>query len=230
MHKWPVEVDYSKKKQYRIIPSVYPTINFFENLVDPSEMEIVFEIESLTNDRLRQEVGDIFLVPPEDRVCGPGASVVMAAFTHVTTNSPSRFTDGTYGVYYASLTQKTAIYETVFHRERFLRTTNEAPGEITMRVYEGEIKKRLFDVRSEEYKLFHHESYYAQSQAFGKALRATKAWGLIYNSVRHPGGECIAALRPPAISNPHQTKHLRYRWNGETITEVLDMQSLLQFS
>ena len=103
------------QRHYRIIPSAYPTINFFEDLVDPAEMETLWEIESLTNDRLRQEAGDIFLVAPEDRICGHGASVVMAAFTHI--GRPSRFTDGSYGVYYASFSTKTAIRETVHHRE-----------------------------------------------------------------------------------------------------------------
>ena len=37
--------------------------------------------ESLTNPRLRDEVGDIRLMPPEDRVYGDGASWIMAAFT-----------------------------------------------------------------------------------------------------------------------------------------------------
>ncbi len=48
------------QQQFRIIPSVFPPINFFEDLVDPSEMEILWEIENMTNERLRQEVGDIF--------------------------------------------------------------------------------------------------------------------------------------------------------------------------
>src|SRR5690349_11222276 len=101
MLKQPQPVLLEDRIQIRIIPSVYPSINFFEDLVDASEMETLWEIESLTNERIRQEVGDLFLVPPEDRVSGPGSSVVMAAFTHI--GKPSRFTDGSYGVYYASL-------------------------------------------------------------------------------------------------------------------------------
>jgi len=217
------------KSQFRIIPSVYPTINFFEDLVDPSEMELLFEIEGLTNERLRQEIGDIFLVPPEDRVSGPGASVVMAAFTHVSESSPSRFTDGTYGVYYASMTRETAIYETVYHRERFLRATNEEPGEITMRVYQGTIKQALHDVCGETYAALHHPTYYAESQLFAKQMRQQKAWGLFYRSVRHAGGECIAAFRPPAISKPQAISHLRYVWNGINIVEVFDARSILRF-
>src|SRR6478736_232590 len=117
-------------KQFRIISSLYPPIYFFEDLVDPSEMEMLWEIESLTNERLRQEIGDIFLIPPEDRISGTGSSTIMAAFTHL--SKPTRFSDGSYGIYYAALSQETAIRETIYHREKFLSNTNQPPQELTM--------------------------------------------------------------------------------------------------
>jgi len=210
--------------QYRIIPSHYPPINFFETLVSPSEMEVLWEIESITNERLRHEAGDLFLVAPEDRVSGPGASVVMAAFTHI--GQASRFTDGTYGIYYAGLTKETAIRETVYHREIFLSATNEEAGEIAMRMYVGKILKPFHDLRHQDFEQYHHASDYRASKKLGKQLKQNHAWGIIYNSVRHAGGECIAALRPPAISIPKQLSHLRYIWDGKKITEVLDTKSI----
>src|SRR6185312_7303050 len=104
MLQLPQSINLIGQKHFRIIPSIYPPINFFEDLVDPSEMQIVWEIEGLTNERLRQEVGDLFLVAPEDRVSGPASSVVMAAFTHI--SKPTRFSDGSYGVYYASFSRE----------------------------------------------------------------------------------------------------------------------------
>ncbi|SRR5579883_1517875 len=212
-------IELSHQKQYRIIPSKFPPINFFEGIVDASEMETLLEIESLTNERLRQEVGDIFLVPLEDRISGPGSSVIMAAFTHI--SKPSRFTDGSYGVYYAGLALETSIRETVFHRENFLRATNEEPGDITMRVYEGKLNKPFHDIRSAAFNKFHNPDSYIESQQLGRKFREAKSWGLVYNSVRHADGSCIAAFRPPAISIPKQTAHLIYRWNGEKISKIL---------
>jgi hypothetical protein len=220
-------VDLNNKKQYRIIPSVYPPINFFEDLVDPSEMGILFEIENMTNDRLRQEVGDIFLVSKEDRISGQGSSVVMAAFTHI--GKPSRFTDGTYGIYYAGLSLETAIRETVFRREIFLRSTNQSAGHVTMRVYEGNIIKPLHDVRNPRFIDLHYSDNFLTSQNFGREMRNNQSWGLIYNSVRHPGGNCIAAFRPPTISIPRQTMHLKYHWDSEKIYAVSSTEILLKF-
>jgi len=219
-------VNIPNTKQYRIISSVYPPINFFEDLVDPSEMQAVWEVESITNDRLRQEAGDINLVISEDRIAGHGSSILMAAFTHL--SGSTRFSDGSYGIYYAGLSKETAIRETVFHRENFLRATNEDKGELTMRLYEGTIERKLHDIRGKHFAQLHNPHDYSQSQSYGRQLKDQNSWGIIYNSVRHDGGDCIAALRPPAVSIPIQSTHLRYIWNGERITEVLDTNTVLR--
>ena len=205
---------------YRIVSSEYPPINFFEQLVDPELMDELYFIESLTNDRLRDEAGDIALVPAEDRITGPGASPVMAAFTHTSPNCPSRFSDGSYGVYYASKTLDTAIEETKYHRARFLAYTNEDAGEISMRVYIGNVIKPMHDVRGDGYEQLHNPDDWTASQAFGQAMKTINSWGIVYRSVRDAGGECIAALRPPAVSIPKQGAHLSYVWDGVGITDV----------
>src|SRR5690606_31405237 len=111
--------------QYRIVPSIFPPVALFETLVAAEELEVLYAIESLTNDRLNAQAGNLYLVPKEEWVTGPGASVVMAAFTHI--GRASRFSAGAYGVYYAGRDLDTAIAETVFHSERRLRDTDEEP-------------------------------------------------------------------------------------------------------
>jgi hypothetical protein len=212
-------------KQFRIIPSKFPPINFFEKLVPSDDMAEIFYLESLTNDRLREEVGDISLVRPEDRIGGKGSSVVMAAFTHIGKNS--RFTDGSYGVYYAAKDLKTAIIETVFWREKFLGYTNESAGEIDMRVYVGTILKPLYDIRSNKFQYLHDPNNYLAAQSYALKLRSLGAFGLLYNSVRDTGGECIAAFRPSAISIPIQSKHLAYVWNGEKISHIVEKSEVV---
>lgn len=218
----PKTVQLNWEKQYRIIPSEYPAINFFENLVEPELMEELYYIESLTNERLRDEVGDISLVPAKDRISGPGSSPVMAAFTHTTPDCPSRFSNGKFGVYYAARSLKTAIAETKHHRARFLAYTEEDAGEIDMRVYIGEVIKPMHDIRDERYQALLNPDDWQASQAFGQQLKTNNAWGIVYPSVREPGGECIAALRPTAISIPRQGAHLSYIWDGRIISKVYE--------
>lgn len=210
---------------YRIIPSKFPPINFFERIVAPEHMEAVWYLESLTNDRLRDEIGDITLVPPEERVFGPGASIVMAAFTHI--GFPSRFSDGSFGVYYAAHSLKTAVYETAYHRARFLSATNEAPGELDMRVYVAKPQEPFKDLRAPRFKPLLHPADYSLSQQFGQAQRASGAWGLIYPSVRHSGGECLAVFKPKAIGIPTAGPALAYVWDGTRITHVYEKSKVL---
>ncbi len=206
-------------KHYRIIPSKYPTINFFEDLVEPELMDTLFELEAMTNDRLRNQVGDIQLVKPEDRLCGPGSTPVMAAFTHISEDKKSRFSDGSYGVYYAGNTLETAICETSHHMAQFLAYTQEAPAEFDMRVYIGELQRPLYDIR-DGFDELHSPTDWSGGQQFGLLARQAAAWGLLYNSVRNSGGECIAVFRPPAITIPRQGPHLSYVWDGEKVAHV----------
>lgn len=205
-------------RQYRIVSSKYPPVALFEGLVAPERMDEVFELEAMTNDRLREQVGQLHLVRPDDRLSAPGASVVMAAFTRVSTHRKSRFSDGSYSVYYAGRSLETAISETRYHRERFLAATGEAPGEIDLRVYVGEVAEPLHDLRGMG--AVHNPDDWSAGQRCGRQLRSQRSWGVIYRSVRHAGGECIGALRPPAVSIPRQSVHLGYVWNGEHIAHV----------
>lgn len=219
---YPPVVELEWEHQYRVIASVYPPINFFEGLVDPELMEELHHIESLTNDRLRDEVGDIALVSEEDRVSGPGSSPVMAAFTHVSKASPSRFSDGSFGVYYAAKTMSTAIEESRFHRANFLADTKEEPGEVDMRVYIGEVIRPMHNIQDDKYEYLHDPDDWSAGQAFGQTMRSIDSWGMVYNSVRDPGGECIAALKPTSISIPRQGPHLSYVWDGKTIANIYE--------
>jgi RES domain len=215
--RWP--------KIYRVVPTQFPPINVFERIVDPSQLEAAYYLESLTNDRLREQAGEISLVAPEDRVAGPGSTVVMAAFTHI--GWPSRFSDGTWGVYYAARTLETAVRETAYHRGRFLAATAEPPDEVDMRAYIGTPLKPFIDLRSPQYDALHDPDDYSASQQFAKPLQRGGAWGVVYRSVRHEGGECIAAFRPPAVSIPTQGPALAYVWDGQRITHVYEKSEVL---
>src|SRR5579872_4684057 len=61
---------------WRIVPSRFPPIDLFERIAEPGDWDALIALESLTNDRIRDEIGNIALVPPDERISGPGASVI----------------------------------------------------------------------------------------------------------------------------------------------------------
>lgn len=212
---------------YRAIPSHYPPINLFETLYDdPDELELAYEIEGFTNDRLIAEVGRLSAVPRSEWVSGPGSSPIMAAFTHI--GHESRFTDGSYGVYYAADREDVAIAETAHHKAKFLSSTHESDMELTMRMYVNRIVQPMLDIRGPGFTLLHHPNDYSSSQAFAAEQRELQAWGLLYNSVRYPGGNCAAVLRPTALTIPVQGRHLRYVWSGtkQAFVDFLEIRKI----
>lgn len=207
---------------YRIVPSRFPPIGVYERVADPADLDAIFAIENLTNPRLRQEAGDISLVPPEDRLAGPGTTPIMAAFTHLNPEG-SRFCDATFGAYYAGRSLDTAIAESRYHRERFLARTREKPIEVDMRTYFADLQGALHDIRNRrDLTAVYDRDNYAAGQALGRALKKQNAPGIAYDSVRDPGGECVAVFRAPVLSNCIQGPHFGYRWDGSRIIAVIE--------
>jgi hypothetical protein len=210
---------------WRIIASRYPPINLFERLTpDPAVWDALVALEQLTNPRVRDEIGNIALVPPNERVAGPGASYVMASFTHLNPKG-SRFSDGSYGVYYAASEIDTAISETIFHFENFARDSGDPARMEDMRVLVGALAEGFEDIAAltepQRSQILDPVSY-TLAQSYARDLRDVGANGVVYPSVRRHGGECIGAFKPRAVGLPHQERHLKYRWNGDRVDRYFD--------
>ncbi|MDA0991852.1 MAG: RES family NAD+ phosphorylase [Verrucomicrobia bacterium] len=208
---------------WRIVASRFPPQGLFDRVTRPQDLDTVMAIESLTNDRIRQQAGDLSLVPEAERLVGPGTTPIMAAFTHPNP-AGSRFADASYGVYYAAKSIDTALAETRYHKERFLRATNEAPIEVDMRSYASDVDADFHDLRGpqEAFADIYNPDpgVYGPAQALAKSLRLTSSNGLAYDSVRDPSGECVAIFRPTLLSPTRQGEHFCYVWNGKEINSV----------
>jgi hypothetical protein len=210
----PVTLDWPPT--YRLVLSRFPPISLFERVADPADLDHVFAIEALTNPRLRQEAGDISLVPTGDRISGAGSSAVMAAFTHLNP-AGSRFADGSYGVYYAAKALETAVHEVAYHQEQFLAATREEAIAVDLRCYRAPVLQPLHDIRGARLPSVYSPDSYAASQTFGRRLRERQSHGIVYDSVRHAGGECVAVFRPVALGPAVQGEHVTLMWDGSRI-------------
>ena len=52
------------RPSHRIIATRHPPVGVFDGIADPSDLDALFALEGMTNPRLRQELGEISLVPP----------------------------------------------------------------------------------------------------------------------------------------------------------------------
>jgi hypothetical protein len=208
----------------RIIRSAFPPIDLFEDIADPADWPLLIAAEQKTNPRLMENIGRLDLVPPGRRVAGPGASYLMAPFTHASTDRPSRFSDGSFGVLYAGDQFEVALLETIHHHGRFMARTAEGPGWTSQfREIVLDVAGRLHDLRpGKGFAAELDPGAYGAGQAMAAALRAAGSEGVVYPSVRRRGGECVGLFYPDLAANPVQGRHLDYHWNGARVDYYRD--------
>ena len=207
----------------RIVRSVYPPIDLFEDISDPEDWPLLISGEQKTNPRLMDTIGNLDLVPHERRVGGAGSSYLMAPFTHTGVDRPSRFSDGRLGVLYIASDFDTAVEETIYHHARFMSLTNEAPGWTSQfREIVVEVDANLHDIRGlDQADILSHPTDYSAAQRFAGLVRSADGDGIAYTSVRGPG-DCVGLFYPDLARNPVQGRHLDYHWNGKAVDLVRD--------
>jgi len=218
------EVDW--KPAYRIVPTRFPSVYLFDRVASQEDFDLLNQLEAMTNTRLRDEIGELALVPKEQRLFGPGSGPIMAAFTHLNP-AGSRFSDGSYGVFYAAREREAAIAETRYHSTRFMQATHEKAMYLQMRLYQVRVKGEVVDLHAYCKKhpdILAPESY-AAAQVAGKKVRASNANGLIYPSVRFPGGSCVAAFKTGILKNCRHASYLEYHWDGKQINYITEQIS-----
>lgn len=212
----------------RIIRSSFPPIDLFEDIADPADWPLLISAEMKTNPRLMETIGNLDLVPPERRVSGPGATYLMAPFTHVSPDRPSRFSGGSYGVLYVAATFEVALFETIHHHARFMARTAEPPGWTSQfREIVLDVEAHLNDIRGKEdrFSSLLDPSDYSAAQALGTDLRRAGSDGIVYPSVRRAGGECVGLFYPDLASGAVQGRHIDYHWDGKRVDLYRDASS-----
>ncbi|MBB4004731.1 RES domain-containing protein [Aurantimonas endophytica] len=207
----------------RIIRSVFPPIDLFEDIAEPEDWPAILSAEMKTNPRLMESVGELDRVDPAHRVGGSGSSYLMAPFTHVSSYRASRLSDGSFGVLYVGRTFAVALSETIHHHAVFMAATDEPEN------WDCQFREIVIDVEAELHcvdgvsspELLQPDDY-ARSQTFAAAMRAARSGGIRYPSVRCASGTCAALFRPDLASNAVQGRHLDYHWNGREVDFVRD--------
>ncbi len=202
----PVVSEIERDATHRLIPARYIDRN--ESVLtrlsdDPGELQALFELEGATNDRLLGEAGLLPGISVRELVFGvPYAHVINAAFTHANPHG-SRFGGPERGVWYAGFVRKTSESEVAYHRRKELQEIRWAEEETFSYVdfladFRGEFHELRGDTRFADCL---DANSYARSQRLAKELLDKGSAGIVYPSVRHRGGTCIACFRPALVSH-----------------------------
>jgi RES domain-containing protein len=185
---------------------------------DDEDLAALSEIEGATSGRLIAEERGAGALSSAELVHGvPHAKFINASFAYAKPREPNRFNPAERGAWYAALSVETCIAEVGFHLSKALADA----GDFHAVVEYGEMLASMSGVFVDLRKVPAHPSLnpdpaagYPAGNALAAAARAAGHNGILYPSVRHPGGLCIAALWPNVVQSVVPGGLYRLTWSG----------------
>lgn len=205
--------DFRRAGAHRLIPAKYAAEeSVLEGLALPAQtLADLSELDAATNERKIAERGGNAAIGPGELLYGvPEAHIVNAAFAHPGP-AGGRFNDAHRGAWYAGFALETSVREVAYHKRRFLRDARI--GERLNFEYQDFLADfagqfHLLD-RGEMRRCLRAEPVpqcYLAGQTLAAKLLEAGAEGIVYPSVRHRGGTCIACFRPALVFHPRRGK------------------------
>lgn len=184
----------------------------------PEDLDLLAEIEGATSGRLIAEERGSAKLSAAELVHGvPHAKFINASFAYAKPREPNRFNPAERGAWYAALAAETCLAEVGFHLTNALADT----GDFNTTVEYGEMLASMAGVFVDLRAVPGHASLdptpaagYPAGNALAAAARANGYNGIIYPSVRHDSGICIAALWPNVVQSVVQGAMYRLVWSG----------------
>lgn len=208
--------DFHRSGAHRLIPAKYaaePSV--LENLALPDQtLSELSELDAATNERKTAERGKNAAIGPGELLFGvPEAHIVNAAFAHPGV-AGGRFNDARRGAWYAGFALETSMREVAYHKRRFLRDARiEERLTFEYQDFLADFAGRYhFLDRGEMRSCLRAEPVpecYSPGQALAASLLQAGSEGVVYPSVRHRGGTCIACFRPALVFHPRRGRAYR---------------------
>jgi len=205
--KLPRLVKVEQDTTHRLIPYRYsergrPILNLLAQ-DDDDLLSDLTQLEGATNDRLLGESGRLPGVSAIELVSGFRlAHIVNASFTHPNP-SGGRFNSAVRGAWYAAFEMQTAQTEVAFRRAAELKEVGWKAEEVSPYIdYLADFRHEFHDIRGDpDFVDCLDPNSYTASQTLGLKLLTSGSAGIVYPSVRHKDGVCIACFRPPLVLN-----------------------------
>ena len=224
--KLPKQVLLERDRTHRLIPYRYsdrarPVLDRIAQGDDPLLKDLT-ELEGATNDRLLGESGRLPGVSTMELVSGFRlAHIVNATFTHSHPQG-SRFNSPGRGAWYAAFELPTAQREVSFHRSAELKEIGWMEEEVSPYIdYLADFRHQFHDIRGDaSFAKCLDPASYSASQALGLQLLNGGSAGIVYPSVRRPGGVCLACFRPPLVLNVREGSMVTFTFVNAELKSV----------
>ena len=189
-------------------------------IADGADLDAVLELDHATDDRLLAENDLLPGIGVDELVFAvPHFRTVNAAFCHAHPEG-SRFGGPERGAWYAAFERETAIAETAFHKAVALAEIGRFEDEVSFDDYLADVGAELADLRPGGFGDCLDPASYVAAQELAERLLAEGGLGVVYPSVRDPGGTCVALFRPALVGNVRRAATLTFTWNGTAVPSV----------
>jgi RES domain-containing protein len=181
----------------------------------------LFDLDNATNDRLRGESGLLPGIGMDELVFGvPNFRMINAAYTYARPEG-SRFNDGERGAWYCAFELETALAEVSFHKTVEYQEIGRFDDSVSYQALLADFTAAFHDIRGDEARAdcLDPDSYIA-SQKLAAELLDAGSMGVIYPSVRRPGGTNLACFRPALVGNVRKDQAYRLTWAGSPLPKV----------
>lgn len=210
---------------HRLIPSKYrpSQASVLTRIADDDDhLALLFDLDNATNDRLQAENGRAMAIHRQELVFGvPNYRVVNATFCHPHPLG-GRFNGPDRGAWYAGFALATAQAEIVFHKSLHLAEIDFYEDTVTFDDYAADFCAEFLDIRGDAaYAACLRPDSYVDSQTHAQTWLEQQAMGVVYPSVRHEGGTCIACFRPAGVSHVRRLSTWRFTWSGSPTPNVV---------
>jgi len=195
-------------------------------LVDNSdELIALAELEAATSARLAGQTRGTSGVSASEFVFGvPHAAFINASFAYAKPREPNRFNGTDRGAWYSALDIDTCLSEVAYHMTEFLEAAGDFHAVVEYAEMFASFAGEFADLRGINPRptCLHSnkEIGYPAGNALADAVRSRGLNGIIYPSVRHHGGTCIAALWPHAVQSVAQGEVYKLTWAGERTPHI----------
>ena len=182
---------------------------------DDAHLRAIFDLDAATNDRLLADKRSLPGIGVEELVFAvPNAAIVNAAFCHPHPLG-GRFNGPARGAWYAGCALDTAQAEVAFHKSVQLAEIGRFDDSMTYDDYLADFSAAFHDLRrTKEFRACLDSESYVESQALAERLIEAGSLGVVYPSVRHKDGTCLACFRPALVANVRRAKTYRFTWSG----------------
>lgn len=175
----------------------------------------LFDLDNASNQRLAAERGAMPGIGIDELVFGvANFRMINAAYAYPRPEG-SRFNTGERGAWYCAFEFETAMAEIIFHKTVEYSEIDYFHDTVSYQLLLADFSAEFHDLRgTAAFMNYLDPASYIASQKLASQLLEQGSMGIVYPSVRHPGGTNLACFRPALVGNVRRGSSYTLRWTG----------------